>query len=58
MAVQGNYDSVNRLCCEIANSYGWGQHQPASLLFRRVKTLGYEVAEQLGWQLPDHIVVP
>jgi len=35
---------------------GLCQHQPASLLFRRVKTLGYEVAEQLGWQLPDHIV--
>jgi len=37
---------------------GLCQHQPASLLFRRVKTLGYEVAEQLGWQLPDHIVAP
>jgi len=57
MAVQGNYDQVNRLCSEVANTYGLST-LTCALLFRRLKTLGYEVAEQLGWQLPDHIVAP
>lgn len=60
MAVQGNYDQVNRLCCEVANSHGWGfvNINLRPYYSEGSKTLGYEVAEQLGWQLPDHIVAP
>ncbi|GAC1462178.1 MAG: threonine synthase [Chamaesiphon sp.] len=60
MAVQGNYDQVNRLCCEVANTYGWGfvNINLRPYYSEGSKTLGYEVAEQLGWELPDHIVAP
>ena len=60
MAVRGNYDQVNRLCCEVANTYGWGfvNINLRPYYSEGSKTLGYEVAEQLGWQLPDHIVAP
>ncbi len=58
--VEGNYDQVNRLCSELADEYGWGF---ANVNLRPYyaegsKTLGFEVAEQLGWQAPDHVVVP
>jgi threonine synthase len=58
MAVKGNYDQVNRLCCEVANTYGWGfvNINLRPYYSEGSKTLGYEVIEQLGWQLPDHIV--
>ncbi len=60
MAVRGNYDQVNRLCSEVANSYGWGfvNINLRPYYSEGSKTLGFEVAEQLGWQLPDHIVAP
>ncbi|MBD1943651.1 threonine synthase [Coleofasciculus sp. FACHB-712] len=60
MAVQGNYDQVNRLCCEVANTQGWGfvNINLRPYYSEGSKTLGYEVAEQLGWKLPDHIVAP
>jgi threonine synthase len=60
MAVKGNYDQVNRLCSEVANSHGWGfvNINLRPYYSEGSKTLGYEVAEQLGWQLPDHIVAP
>ena len=60
MAVNGNYDQVNRLCSEVANTYGWGfvNINLRPYYSEGSKTLGYEVAEQLGWQLPDHIVSP
>lgn len=60
MAVHGNYDQVNRLCCEVANTYGWGfvNINLRPYYSEGSKTLGYEVAEQLGWQLPDHVVAP
>lgn len=60
MAVQGNYDQVNRLCCEVANTHGWGfvNINLRPYYSEGSKTLGYEVAEQLGWELPDHIVAP
>jgi len=61
VAVDGNYDDVNRLCAELA-----GEH--ADWAFVNVnlrtyyaegsKTLAFEVAEQLGWRAPDHVVVP
>jgi threonine synthase len=60
MAVNGNYDQVNRLCSEVANSYGWGfvNINLRPYYSEGSKTLGYEVIEQLGWELPDHIVAP
>lgn len=60
MAVKGNYDQVNRLCSEVANSQGWGfvNINLRPYYSEGSKTLGFEVAEQLGWQLPDHIVAP
>lgn len=60
MAVHGNYDQVNRLCCEVANTHGWGfvNINLRPYYSEGSKTLGFEVAEQLGWQLPDHIVAP
>ncbi|MEM7554993.1 MAG: threonine synthase [Cyanobacteria bacterium P01_A01_bin.84] len=60
MAVKGNYDQVNRLCSEVANTHGWGfvNINLRPYYSEGSKTLGYEVAEQLGWELPDHIVAP
>ncbi|HHP7243596.1 MAG TPA: threonine synthase [Elainellaceae cyanobacterium] len=60
MAVQGNYDQVNRLCSEVANTHGWGfvNINLRPYYSEGSKTLGFEVAEQLGWDLPDHIVAP
>ncbi|MBW4656325.1 MAG: threonine synthase [Kaiparowitsia implicata GSE-PSE-MK54-09C] len=60
MAVHGNYDQVNRLCSEVANTHGWGfvNINLRPYYSEGSKTLGYEVAEQLGWKLPDHIVAP
>jgi threonine synthase len=60
MAVNGNYDQVNRLCSEVANTHGWGfvNINLRPYYSEGSKTLGFEVAEQLGWQLPDHVVAP
>jgi threonine synthase len=60
MAVEGNYDQVNRLCCEVANTHGWGfvNINLRPYYSEGSKTLGYEVAEQLGWKLPDHVIAP
>ena len=60
MAVKGNYDQVNRLCSEVANTHGWGfvNINLRPYYSEGSKTLGFEVAEQLGWQLPDAIVAP
>ncbi|MEO0827223.1 MAG: threonine synthase [Cyanobacteria bacterium J06642_9] len=60
MAVEGNYDQVNRLCSEVANTHGWGfvNINLRPYYSEGSKTLGFEVIEQLGWQLPDHIVAP
>ncbi len=59
-AVQGNYDQVNRLCSEVANSYGWGfvNINLRPYYSEGSKTLGFEVVEQLGWRLPDRVVAP
>lgn len=58
--VSGNYDQVNRLCSEIAQKYPWGivNVNLRSYYSEGSKTFGYEVAEQLGWRLPQQIVVP
>ncbi|MDO8532838.1 MAG: threonine synthase [Dehalococcoidia bacterium] len=60
VAVKGNYDDVNRLCSEIADSYHWAfvNINVRPYYAEGSKTLGYEVAEQLGWRAPDHAVVP
>ncbi len=58
--ITGNYDQVNRLCAEIALKYAWGivNVNLRSYYSEGSKTLGYEVAEQLGWRLPHNVVVP
>ncbi|MGH9325787.1 MAG: threonine synthase [Terriglobia bacterium] len=58
--VEGNYDQVNRLCSEIAMKYPWGivNVNLRSYYSEGSKTVGYEVAEQLGWRLPENIVIP
>jgi threonine synthase len=68
VAVDGNYDDVNRLCSELADKYQ--ERTPGGRRWAFVninmrpyyaegsKTLGYEVAEQLGWRAPEHVVAP
>ena len=60
VAVEGTYDEVNRLCSEVADNYPWAfvNINMRPYYAEGSKTLGYEVAEQLGWRLPDHVVVP
>ncbi len=60
VAIHGNYDDVNRLCTEIADKYGWAfvNINVRPYYTEGAKTYGFEVAEQLGWKLPRHIVVP
>jgi threonine synthase len=58
--VTGTYDQVNRLCTQIAFKYGWALVNINLRPFyaEGSKTFGYEIAEQLGWRLPQHIVCP
>src|SRR5437867_9693911 len=58
--VDGTYDDVNRLCAELADQYRWAIVNVNLRPFysEGSKTLAFEVVEQLGWQAPDHIVVP
>jgi len=58
--VEGNYDEVNRLCAEIAEEHRWAfvNVNLRPYYSEGGKTLGFEVAEQLGWRAPDHVVVP
>ena len=60
VAVEGNYDQVNRLCSELADHYKWAfvNINVRPYYAEGSKTLGYEVAEQLGWRAPDYAVVP
>ena len=60
VAISGNYDDVNRLCTEIADKYQWAfvNINLRPFYTEGAKTYGFEVAEQLGWKLPRHIVVP
>jgi threonine synthase len=60
VAVDGTYDDVNRLCSEIADEYGWGfvNINLRPYYAEGSKTLAFEVAEQLGWRLPDRVVAP
>jgi threonine synthase len=58
--INGNYDQVNRLCAQIADRYPWGlvNVNLRPYYSEGSKTHGYEIAEQLGWCLPDNVVVP
>jgi threonine synthase len=58
--IDGNYDHVNRLCTLIADEYNWGfvNVNLRPYYAEGSKTMGYEIAEQLGWKLPDNVVVP
>jgi threonine synthase len=60
IAVDGNYDDVNRLCSEIANRYRWAfvNINIRPFYAEGSKTIGFEVIEQLGWKAPDNVVVP
>lgn len=58
--VEGNYDEVNRLCSEIGTKYNWAfvNINIRPYYAEGSKTYGYEIAEQLGWKAPKHIIVP
>jgi threonine synthase len=60
IGVNGNYDDVNRLCSEVAGKYKWAfvNINMRPYYAEGSKTLGFEVAEQLGWKIPDQVVVP
>ncbi len=60
VAIQGNYDHVNRLCSQIAFRFGWGFVNVNLRPFyaEGSKSMGFEIAEDLGWIAPDHVVVP
>ena len=60
VGVRGNYDRVNRLCAQIADQHGWGfvNVNLRTYYGEGSKTVGYELAEQLGWTLPGHVVSP
>lgn len=60
IGIRGPYDQVNRLCSEIAGKHGWGfvNVNLRPYYAEGSKTMGYEIAEQLGWKLPRHTVVP
>ncbi len=59
IAIKGNYDDVNRICSEIGDKYGWAfvNVNLRPYYSEGAKTHAYEIAEQLGWKLPKHIVV-
>jgi threonine synthase len=58
--VNGSYDQVNRLCSQIADEHNWGfvNVNLRPYYAEGSKTVGFEIAEQLGWRLPDNIVCP
>jgi threonine synthase len=63
VAVEGSYDDVNRLCGELVETEEFEDTAFVNVNVRPYyaegsKTLGYEVAEQLGWRLPEQVVIP
>jgi threonine synthase len=60
VAVNGNYDEVNRLCTELSAEHPWAfvNVNLRPYYAEGSKTLGFEIAEQLGFELPDRVVVP
>jgi threonine synthase len=60
IAVEGSYDDVNRLCAEVAGEVPWAfvNVNVRPFYAEGSKTVGYEIAEQLGWRLPEQVVIP
>ncbi len=60
VGIKGTYDEVNRLCSEVAAKYKWAfvNINIRPYYAEGSKAMGYEIAEQLGWKVPQHIVVP
>ncbi len=60
IAIDGPYDHVNRLCSEIAGKYGWAfvNVNIRPYYAEGSKSMGFEIAEQLGWRIPAHTVIP
>jgi threonine synthase len=60
IGVTGTYDEVNRLCTQVAFKYGWGfvNINLRPFYAEGSKSMGFEIAEQLGWRTPEHVVVP
>jgi threonine synthase len=60
IGIKGHYDEVNRLCAEIAGKFGWAfvNVNMRPYYAEGSKSMAYEIAEQLGWRLPDHTIVP
>jgi threonine synthase len=60
VAVTGTYDEVNRLCTQVAFKYGWGfvNINLRPFYAEGSKSFGFEIAEQLGWRMPQHVVAP
>src|SRR5262249_31039172 len=61
ISVDGTYDDVNRLCAQLADEYPtWAfvNVNVRTYYAEGSRTLAFEVAEQLGWQAPDHVLVP
>ena len=60
VAIDGNYDDVNRLCTQVGDRYGWGfaNINLRSYYAEGAKTHAFEIVEQLGWRFPQHLVSP
>jgi threonine synthase len=60
ISIKGHYDEVNRLCAEIAGKFGWAfvNVNMRPYYAEGSKSMAYEIAEQLGWRIPPHTVVP
>ncbi len=60
IAIKGHYDEVNRLCAEIAGKFGWAfvNVNMRPYYAEGSKSMAYEIAEQLGWQAPQHTIIP
>ena len=58
--MDGSYDDVNRLCSELSDNYNWAfvNINMRPYYAEGSKSLGFEVAEQLGWRAPDNCIVP
>ena len=60
ISIKGHYDDVNRLCAEIAGEFNWAfvNVNMRPYYAEGSKSMAYEIAEQLGWRLPQHTVIP